>query len=268
MASDTNCQNMVSNLPLLFAGGYPTSLGKNPLLFCAPFVLCCDALIKEQERIKRWIKPEKCFCNFPSRENHRNRVGKIHSVYGTMFTRQHSNSQQYRVQWTRMVARKCRVFHTATKADIRKRVARQAEVSRDYLLQLPCEHISTALLQTIGHIPARIIALHQQLQQHNVVVWTIKQQVVGDVSKRKYGKSATDVDKFRAKESKTFFHFSFSCMINQQVINRVKLHCCRREKSTHKAKSLKKQSIPLTLFSKFISVITVRLNCIPRMHTM
>lgn len=45
MASDTNCQNMVSNLPLLFAGGYPTSLDKiteSQLEKFIPFMVQCS----------------------------------------------------------------------------------------------------------------------------------------------------------------------------------------------------------------------------------
>ncbi len=45
MASDTNCHNMVSNLPLLFAGGYPTSLEKiteSQLEKFIPFMVQCS----------------------------------------------------------------------------------------------------------------------------------------------------------------------------------------------------------------------------------
>lgn len=38
MASDTNVQNMVSNLPLLFSGGYPTSLEKITSLQLEKFI--------------------------------------------------------------------------------------------------------------------------------------------------------------------------------------------------------------------------------------
>ncbi|KAG4072795.1 hypothetical protein HA402_009618 [Bradysia odoriphaga] len=45
MANETNCHNMVSNLPLLFAGGYPTSLEKiteSQLEKFIPFMVQCS----------------------------------------------------------------------------------------------------------------------------------------------------------------------------------------------------------------------------------
>lgn len=202
MASDTNCQNMVSNLPLLFAGGYPTSLEKiteSQLEKFIPFMVQCSLGNIQIHNNTEYSEPEWWPENVPF------------SIP--------LNRPAFENAWHEKLKRIvliCYQFHSSI-----------------FLLRF-CQQLATYQPESLRFINNYNNTTSLFERSSNKLLVTFRNENMVRIARRSSDLTTTFY-------TTIFLHIPSSCMTKLQLTEPAKLLCYHLENQTRNAKSMKKQ---------------------------